>query len=55
MGGTRIQAPTRPQTSAAVVLSPTLLLIQKLFRSKQGGAAAVILHEILGPPRSRKV
>jgi outer membrane biosynthesis protein TonB len=53
--GAKIQAPSRPQAAGtAAALSPTLQLIQKLFRTKQGGAAAVILHEILGPPRSRK-
>jgi hypothetical protein len=51
--GTQIATPARPRSSGTVVsLSPTLQLIQKLLRSKQGTSVAIILHEVLGPPRS---
>lgn len=42
------------QAGAVAAVSPTLLLVQKLFQTQQGAAAAVLLHEIFGPPRSRK-
>lgn len=51
-GRTAAVARPRSTSTADAPLPATLQMIQKLFHSKQGAAAAVLLHEIFGPPRA---
>jgi hypothetical protein len=52
----RTATPARPSrpAQAATPMSDSLALLQTLFRTKQGTAAAVLLHEILGRPKCRR-
>ncbi len=51
-GARTITPPRRLPVGTAVPLAAPLQMIQKLFQSKHGAAAAILLHEIFGPPRA---
>jgi len=52
----RISAVARPMrpTQAASAVSPAIETLATLFKSQQGSAVAILLHEILGKPKCRQ-
>jgi len=49
----RVARPTRP-THAHTAVAPALVALAALLKSEQGGAVAILLHEILGHPKSKQ-
>jgi hypothetical protein len=57
-----VQPPIRPSTparptrpgQAATPMAPALQMLQTLFKDKQSAAVAILLHEILGKPKSKQ-
>jgi hypothetical protein len=52
----RISAPSRPSrpAQAGAAISPALQMLETLFKTKEGVGVAVLLHEILSPPKCRR-